>query len=252
MGTVRRMPAENATALLGDVPRLSVRETIAGKLGALVSSGVLCVGDELPGERELASALSVSRETVRGAIAILSERGILKVAQGSRTTVARVDPASSTLPGAAAGGEPDLDGPYALRSVHEARILVERRLAAEAARRATPRLVEEFRRSLAAQEACGDDAVRFLLADREFHGLLYRASGNGVLSDMAMQLYNHLLDHRRRIVARPGTIETSIADHRAIAAGVERRDVEATTEAVGRHATRIYETTRAFLESRAG
>ena len=248
MGTVRRLPLKNTKALLGDVPRRSMREVIADKLAALVSSGVLSVGDELPGERELASALSVSRETVRGAIAILADRGILKVAQGARTSVARAELVSPTTSGSAVR----LDGPYALGSVHEARLLVERRIAVEASRRSTPGLVDALRRSLAAQEACGDDAVRFLLADREFHGLLYRASGNDVLADVAMQLYNHLLDHRRRIVARPGAIGTSIADHRAILAGIGSRDVEATIEAVGVHATRIYETTRAFLEGRAG
>ena len=248
MGSVRRLPVKNTKALLGDVPRQSMRDVIADKLAALVSSGVLAVGDELPGERELASALSVSRETVRGAIAILAERGTLRVAQGSRTSVARADPAATALPSA----RPALDGPYALDAVHEARILVERRIAAEAARRSTPDLVAALERSLAAQEECGDDAVRFLLADREFHGLLYRASGNDVLADMAMQLYNHLLDHRRRIVAQPGTVATSLADHRAILAGIARRDVEATMDAVGIHATRIYETTRAFLDGRAG
>ena len=247
MGSIRRLPVKNTKALLGDVPRQSMREVIADKLAALVSCGVLAVGDELPGERELASALSVSRETVRGAIAILAERGTLRVAQGSRTSVARADPAATALSSA----RPVLDGPYALGAVHEARILVERRIAAEAARRSTPDLVAALERSLGAQEACGDDAVRFLLADREFHGLLYRASGNDVLADVAMQLYNHLLDHRRRIVALPGTVATSLADHRAILEGIAQRDVEATMNAVAVHATRIYETTRAFLDGRA-
>jgi DNA-binding FadR family transcriptional regulator len=244
MGTIDGGSITPTTALLGDVRRQSVRDVIAGKLAALISSGILTDGDVLPGERELASALSVSRETIRGAIAILAEAGVLRVAHGARTTVARADLSLVAAP----APYPPLDGPYGLSSVHEARLLVERRIAAEATRRATPELAAALRRSIAAQEACGDDAVRFLLADREFHGRLYRAAGNDVLADMAMSLHAHLLDHRRRIVARPGAIAVSIEDHRAILAGIETRDVEAAIVAVSRHATRIYETTRAFLE----
>ena len=247
MSSSQGEPITQATALLGDVRRQSVREVIAGKLAALISSGILSEGDVLPGERELASALSVSRETIRGAIAILAEAGVLRVAHGARTTVARAELPPLAVP----APTPRLEGPYGLSPVHQARLLVEERIAAEATRHATPDLTAALRRSIAAQEACGDDAVRFLLADREFHGLVYRASGNDVLADIAMSLHTHLLDHRRRIVARPGAIETSIADHRAILTGIERRDVEATIAAISRHATRIYETTRAFMEGRA-
>lgn len=239
------MPREDTKALLGDVTRLSVPEVIAGKLAALVSSGVLSVGDALPSERELAVSLSVSRETVRGAIALLADRGILRVAQGARTTVAAID-----LPGFAAPGPMlRLDGPYGLSAVHEARLLVDRRIAADAARGATSDVISAMEGSVAAQESCGADAVRFLIADREFHGLLYQAAGNAVLAEMAMTLHSHLLEHRRRIVARPGAIAVSIEDHRAILDGLRRRDVEATMDAVARHTTRIHETTRSFLDA---
>ncbi|WP_322990158.1 FCD domain-containing protein [Hoeflea sp.] len=244
MEIMQQKPVKDAKALLGDVPRHSVREVIAGKLAALISSGILSQGDALPSERELAISLSVSRETVRGSIAILAERGILLVTQGARTTVADADLSRTMAPGVI----PQMDGPYGLKSVHEARLLVECRIGAEAARHATPQVLEAMRRSLAAQEACDDDPVRFLLADREFHGLLYNAAGNDVLADIAMSLHTHLLDHRRRIIAQPGAIGVSIEDHRAILSAIERRDVETTVTAVSAHVTRIYDTTRAFLE----
>jgi DNA-binding FadR family transcriptional regulator len=244
MGEVRRLPPENTKALMGQVSRRSVREVIADKLAALISSGVLGVGDELPSERELATSLSVSRETIRGAIAILSTHGILRVAHGARTSVAKTD-VSALSRGAPAIG---WSGPYDLESVHEARLLVERRIVALAARRIASDALGGLRASLAAQEACDRDPFRFLLCDREFHGILYRAAGNDVLSDMAMSLYNYLLDHRRRIVARPGAVRRSREDHRAILAALEAGDADGAVAAVAAHATRIYETTRAFLD----
>ena len=244
MSVARRVALGTTKELIGDVPRRSVRDLIAEKLAALISSGVIAPGDELPGERELALSLSVSRETMRGAIGILAAHGILKVSHGARTVVAQSDVS------ALGTRQPimPLGGGYDLADVHEARLVVEQRIAIRAAERITPQQLAGLETSIAAQEACGENAVRFLLSDREFHALLYRAAENEVLFDMAMALYNHLLDHRRRIVARPGSIAQSVADHRRIVAALSSGSPDIAANAVISHATRIFETTRQFLD----
>ena len=231
------------TGLLGSVSRLTVRDVIAEKLAALIASGVLSVGDELPGERELATALSVSRETVRGAVQILAAHGILKVAHGARTTVAKSDLGSLAVEMNRARSIQTYD----LESVHGARLLVEQKVVAEAARRIDERTLGQLRKSLVTQADCLDDPVRFLLCDREFHLMVYRACGNPLLADMATDLYNYLLEYRRRIVARPGSVELSIADHSAIVAALTAHDEEAAASAFAQHEKRIYDTTKAFL-----
>lgn len=227
----------------GSVSRSTVRDVIAEKLAALVASGVLSVGDELPGERELASALSVSRETVRGAVQILATHGILRVAHGARTTVAKSDLGDLAVQVTRARSVQSYD----LESVHAARRLIEQKVVAEAARRIDERTLSQLRKSLTAQADCLDDPVRFLLCDREFHLMVYRACGNPLLADMATDLYNYLLEYRRRIVARPGSIEVSIADHAAIVAALAAHDADAAVVAFGHHEMRIYDTTKAFL-----
>lgn len=238
------MPLSTAGELVGEVSRRSVRELIAEKIAQLVSSGVLSEGDALPGERELAASLSVSRETIRGAIGILADAGVLRVSHGARTMVASRDVGG--LIGDAAITVSNRS--YDLDSVHEARLLVEQRLARMAATRVTEELLAGFDSSISAQVACGGDAIRFLLCDREFHALLYKAAGNDALFDIAMSLYNYMLDHRRRIVSRPGSIARSIEDHRAILEALRLRDPDAAASAVVTHSTRIYETTQEFLE----
>ena len=57
---------------------------MAERFATLIASGALSVGDTLPSERELASAMGVSRETIRGALLILSTQGIVSVVQGAR------------------------------------------------------------------------------------------------------------------------------------------------------------------------
>jgi DNA-binding FadR family transcriptional regulator len=244
VSVARRVALGTTKELIGDVLRRSVSDLIAEKLAALISSGVITRGDELPGERELAMSLSVSRETIRGAISIMAAHGILKVSHGARTVVANCDVS------ALGTRQPimPLGGRYDLADVHEARLIVEQRIATRAASRITFKQLAGLETSIAAQEVCGENAVRFLLSDREFHALLYRAGENEVLFDMAMALYNHLLDHRRRIVARPGSIAQSVTDHRQIVAALASGNPDAAATAVIGHATRIFETTRRFLD----
>lgn len=231
------------SAGLGPVARQSMKDRIAGKLAALIGSGALTVGDVLPAERDLAAGMGVSRETVRGALLILSTRGILSVVQGARTTVASADVGELGLTEMPPAGV----AAYALDDVHEVRLLIEARVARLATERTSEAALNRLEALTAAQERAGDDPVRFLVSDREFHTSLYRACGNAVLADAATTLWSYQLDHRRRAVARPGAIATSIAEHRAILSALRARDAAAAEAAIGAHERRIYETTRALL-----
>jgi DNA-binding FadR family transcriptional regulator len=234
--------AEDGTGL-SHVPRRSMKDAIAEKLAALIASGALSVGDPLPAERELAASLGVSRETIRGAFLILSTRGILSVVQGARTTVASDDVGNLGL---AAMPYPQMTS-YALDDVHEARLLIEAHLAVLAAEAMPPEGLARIDALIDAQEAAADDPVRYLILDREFHTLIYRACGNAVLSDMATILHSYLLDRRRLAVGRPGAIARSIADHRDIRTALRARDGAALAAALGVHERRIYETTRQLM-----
>ncbi|MGB3405930.1 MAG: FCD domain-containing protein [Jannaschia sp.] len=228
---------------LGQVSRHSMKDTVAEKLAALIASGVLAVGDPLPAERDLAAAMGVSRETLRGALLILSTRGVLAVVQGARTTVASDelgDMALSVLPRAPVAA-------YGLDDMHESRLLVESRVARLAARRIEADALVRLDALIEGQVRAIGDPVRFLISDREFHTIVYRACGNAVLSDLATTLYSHLMGHRRRAVARAGAIGRSIEDHRAILAALRARDEDAVAQAFGTHERRIYETTRQLL-----
>ena len=69
-------------ALRRGIERAPIREQIARKLIDLIATGLLSEGDELPPERELASMLEVSRESLRGGLQLLADRGWLEIGQG--------------------------------------------------------------------------------------------------------------------------------------------------------------------------
>ena len=227
----------------------TMRETIARRLASLIGSGALAVGDPLPSERELSAAMGVSRETIRSALTILSARGIVQVAQGSRTTVATDDVGELGIPRVLPGAGARAYGlGYGLDDIHEGRLLVEGHIARLVAGRVDVETLDRLADLIEAQEGATGDPVRYLILDREFHAVIYRACGNRVLSDLATTLYSTLLDHRRRVVSRPGAIASSIDDHRAIFAALAAGDGDALAEAFGVHERRIYETTRQIME----
>ncbi len=232
-----------APDLKAALTRRTVRERISDKLASLVASGILNIGDELPSERELASLLAVSRETVRGAIQTLAAEGIVEITRGARTRV--VSRAIDTLKIGVAS--PHAINSYDIESVHHARLLVERAVVAEAAARIDDETLARLEQSLAIQKQTTRDALHFLICDREFHLAIYRSAGNPLLADFVVDLYTFMLDHRRVAVSRPGAIEQSYRDHVAIYEALRARDPPAVVEAFGRHIDRIYATTLEIL-----
>ncbi len=226
-----------------EISRRTVRERISDKLASLVASGILQVGDELPSERELASLLDVSRETVRGAIQTLAAMGVVAVSQGSRTRVVsrKIDTLKIGVTSPSAINAYDLD------SVHKARLLVERAVVAEAAARIDDATLRRLEQSLAIQKQTMRDPVHFLICDREFHLTIYRSSGNPLLADFVTDLYTFMLDRRRVAVSQPGAIEKSYRDHIAIFESLRAHDPVGAMEAFGHHIDRIYATTADVL-----
>jgi DNA-binding FadR family transcriptional regulator len=234
-------------ALREGVVKRGYREQVSDKLRAMIASGTLQVGDVLPGERELATALDVSRETVRGAIQILAGQGILEVSHGARTRVAKSD----VGPVAIGFGLGQAINRYDIDSVHGARLVIERRVVEEAAERIDTETLARLDENLEAQRGTLDDPLRFLILDREFHLSIYRAALNPLLADITIDLYGYVLENRRRAVSQPGAIARSLQDHVAIVAALRAHDAAAVVAAFDHHLNRIYLTTRMQLDKGA-
>jgi DNA-binding FadR family transcriptional regulator len=233
----------SAPAFQEAIIKWSIRDVISDKIVSMIASGVIGVGDSLPSERDLAAALNVSRESVRGAVQNLATRGILEISHGARTRVVKADVSLLRM----GGGNIQAVDDYDLDTVHSARMFVEREIVADAARRIDGATLAILETLLAAQRTAVDDPIRFLISDREFHFVIYHAASNVLLADFASDLYAFMLNYRRKAVARPGAIPISIKEHEAIFAAFKKRDGDAAIAAFGRHTERIYCTTREVL-----
>jgi DNA-binding transcriptional MocR family regulator len=104
----RRTGTASLIKLLGnwhqDLPRTPVYRQLADGLRLLILDGRLPLESRLPGERELAAALRVSRTTVATALAQLREEGYLLSRHGSGSTAVLPEgtASASPLPGSSA------------------------------------------------------------------------------------------------------------------------------------------------------
>ena len=69
-------------------PRRLYRQ-VADQIRTLIESGEFAVGERLPGERELAEKLGVSRPTIREALIALEVEGLVHIRMGSGIYVTR-------------------------------------------------------------------------------------------------------------------------------------------------------------------
>jgi DNA-binding FadR family transcriptional regulator len=222
-----------------DIVKRTVKDQIADKLAYMILSGLLQPGDELPSERSLSATLEVSRETVRGAIAVLQVRGMLEVSQGARTRV--VGPAGQTLASSvqALAGLKD----KAIDEVAEARAQVELQVVKLAATRIKKADLARLQALLQEQRAMLNDPVGFQISDREFHSIVYGACGNSLLRDFVCDMYDYALDYRRQALKRKGAIARSVQDHERIVQALATGDAKKAEAAIANHLDHVYATT---------
>ncbi|WP_159992400.1 FadR/GntR family transcriptional regulator [Roseomonas sp. 18066] len=210
-------------------------ETIARQIAALVQTDHP-VGSRLPAERELARRFGVSRPTIREAILSLQMAGMLEVRKNSGAYVVsrQETPEVRALSGF---------GPF---ENLQARRMIEPQIAALAAQHATPLQLAAMAATLA--EMRGDHArgLEADAADHRFHILLAEATGNGVLAQMADQLWRGQIDSGiwqeiHRYMPMEQYRKTWLRDHEAIFRAVEERKARAASLAMARHLANIHD-----------
>jgi DNA-binding FadR family transcriptional regulator len=234
MQIIPRIPGDRA-----GIAKRTIKDQISDKLAYMIHSGLLRTGDELPAERELASTLGVSRETVRAAIGVLQRRRMIQISHGSRTRVLGPGPFPMHESVSTLGNLRD----RSFAEVAEARSAVEVQVIRLAAQRIRGTELKRLAKLLRDQELMLDDPVRFQISDRIFHTTLYGASRNTLLVDVASDFYDYALEYRRRAMQRPGAIKRSVAQHRRIVDAMNKHDPEAAVAAMSAHIDQVRKTT---------
>ncbi len=204
---------------------------ITVRLRHAIETGIYADGDQLPPERQLATAFNAARSTIRKALNQLEEIGLVIRRVGSGTYVNYAGPLAE--PGADIA---DLISPLQLI---DARLAIEPYVARLAALHATGRDLESIENVLARLDETRDDKLAFSRLDSEFHQLLARCSRNPLLLHLYLQI-NEVRTHAqwaamREAILEPAQIDAYNAQHRAIFNAVRQRDPQAAADLTRTH-----------------
>jgi GntR family transcriptional repressor for pyruvate dehydrogenase complex len=210
----------------------------------MVISGGLNPGERLPPERELCERLNVSRTVVREALNLLEARGLISIEHGRGAVVSsgNTDAVRDTL------GLILRVRPKALWELLEMRTILEVEIAGLAAERAGEEDIDAMRVQLERMAASIDAPEGYVEADVEFHALLARAAGNGVLLTMLEPVVD-LLRASRRVSAtrRPGSALRALGEHEEILRRVEVGDTEGARREMRTHLAKTAKDIEAVL-----
>jgi GntR family transcriptional repressor for pyruvate dehydrogenase complex len=162
---------------------MNVPQQIAQALQRKLQDGHYRAGENLPGQRELAEAMGVSRASLREAISMLEALGLVKSQPGKGVLVTT---------GQVRQHKDIPAGPFAAspQATFEFRMVLEPAAAALAARHITPEgkaLLWQIQSTL--EEALkNQDLVAAAEADLEFHLQVARLSGNALFHQVARSL----------------------------------------------------------------
>jgi len=212
-------------------------EQIADKIKA----GELHTGDRLPPERELAAQMRISRPTLREAVKLLAEAGVLEVRRGQR---GGVFVRSELIP------RDLLRTSWEMRvsevsGVLEARRLLEPRVAQLAAVHAgeedfaAMRATIETQRELAAASDFLKNEDLFLQLDLKFHLIIARATGNSTIVSLMRSLFRRLEIARDMAVHAPTVPDWVIDIHERTLEAVRAADFEAIEATMDEHLAQL-------------
>lgn len=231
-----KTPLTAATAPIsrrsGESGRVSDRVT--DRLLARIASGEWAPGQRLPGERQLAEDMGVSRVSVRAALQTLKTQGFIDAVQGGGTRVVSnsqcMDPGLAQLVRV---------NQHNLADLAEIRGILEVWAVRRAAESASPESIAELAGIMEATEADINRGKHKTENDIRFHLAIAKASGSAIymhVMGMFRGILHEMLDYHRYEMFSSAEDDRTILDHhRAIFEGIRGNDPHGAARAMQTH-----------------
>ena len=208
-------------------------EQVVAFVRGLIDRGRLRPGDRLPGERDLATQIGVSRPSVRAGLHALAAMGVVRPRHGSGTYIPDGPPSLGSEPLSFLAA---LHG-FTRDEMYETRRILETEAAGLAAERATPEHLATLAEEVAGLFANRDNPNQFLVHDINFHRGVADAAKNpiiGALVGMVSALYYE----RRKATAERASasdLRDAAEAHRRIYQAIRSRDANSARRAMSDH-----------------
>jgi GntR family transcriptional repressor for pyruvate dehydrogenase complex len=219
------------------VKKSKVYQDIVRQIKDLISRGRIKPGDRLPPERELAELFQSSRNSVRDALRVLEQMGLIESRHGDGTYVRAVSPEELTEPLALLL----LQSRGQMQELWDVRRLIEPGVAEMAAERITAEELQDLEAILAVQQQKVELGLSTIEEDTAFHYGIARATRNTVLLRVLDTIMDLLRESRERSLQQGDRPIYSLAGHRRILAALARGDSTAARSEMLRHLQEIEE-----------
>ena len=203
---------------------------LATAISGAIKKQVYRANERLPAERDLAAHYDVSRGTLRSALALLEQDGLVERKVGSGTFVR-----TQTIAEPSTSHFADTTSPMQLMQV---RNMLEPAIVDLAVHHAAGRDLEQLRSALERVEAART-AEQFSIADEAFHQAIAQACGNPLMMWIYEQV-NEVRRHELWRASRGKVLSTENmaqynAHHRALFDAISHRDAQAAKSSMSEH-----------------
>ncbi|KKK38921.1 hypothetical protein WQ57_06120 [Mesobacillus campisalis] len=208
---------------------------IAENINSKINDGTFKVGDRLPAERDIAEQMSVSRASVREALAILEILGTVEIRVGDGSYVRqKIEDFRFEL---------NKIKNFSLYELIEARSYIEGMIVEIAVEKATEEDIIELKKNISEMESILDDdeqVDRFFELGMEFHKKLAKVVNNEVIVSIVSTLIDQNLSTtwkllNKKILSVRSAREHQIQEHQVVLQAIEHRDREAARKAIQMH-----------------
>jgi DNA-binding FadR family transcriptional regulator len=225
-------------------------QAVVAQIAEAIRTGELTRGDRLPSERLLAEQMEVSRPTLREAIKLLGESGVVEVRPGAAGgTFVVSDEIPATL---VAQTESRINE---VPAVLQARRLFEPEVVRLATRLATESDLAALDRIVCEQEGSLGNWPRITQLDTRFHLELARATHNPLIVSLMTSLSRHLTIARATRMGAQVPDEAAVTANRTLYEAIRSREEEAAIAAMDDHLELLesawYESTDELVARRA-
>ena len=225
------------THQISRIPPIRTFERVIDEIVSGIRLGELDVGDHIPSERELATAMGISRPTLREAIKVLVDLEVLEIRKSSQPGIYV---RSTHLPRELLRSKVDVRVDE-VRSVLEARRLFEPRVAHLAAANAEQRDIERMQATIDTQRRMLEDGTyerepdRFTVQDVHFHTRMAGATHNSTVIALMNTLQGRL-EFARDLVQHQHDVPSWVIDiHERTLLAIMKADHDLIEEVMEEH-----------------
>lgn len=213
---------KNDISLITPVSRDLLYTKIADTISQYIQKNNLASGDKLPSERELAARFQTSRHSVREALRILENQGIITSQMGSGTYVADAKGRSSIYL--------EFVKVNYLEMLH-IKTELEKYAVRQALGEASPAQLQELEGLLCAMEKNQERGTWDPHGDKQFHYLLADLSGNKMLAQMIKKMIEAFDDYYSVLPQSVQMCLETLPWHRSLLEAIRKHDEPAALQA---------------------